>query len=334
MVSKKLVSVIIVNYNGQCVLEKCVQSVFDSTYSPIEVIIVDNSPTDRSAEEVSRKYPIVLIKNNRNLGFSAGNNIGLLAAKGSYVLVLNNDAILRSDAIAKLMFESMKSPMEILQPKILLIDEPQIINSTGMLIHFAGFGLLRGCGERDLGQYDCSPYVCAPHGACFLAPRSVLNEIGLFDDNFFAFCEDTDFGLRASLTGKKIRYIPTAVAYHKWGNAYNKTNLYAKLYLSERNRLIILLTSFQRSTIIHLLPIIVLTEFCTLLYCTTCTMIKSKIKGYTDLILMRRYLIKRRQWIQSMRQESDDYIMELLTCEFKHIHFGKANTPINALFSL
>ena len=332
--SKELVSVIVVNYNGKEILEKCVQSIFSSSYYPLEVIIVDNSPLDGSADEVSRKYDVVLIKNVRNLGYSAGNNLGLREANGEYVLILNNDAILHPRAIDELVTEANRSKSQILQPKILMLNDSRIINSTGILIHVAGFGVLRGCGEEDSGQYDRSIDIGAPHGACFFANRNILKELGLFDEEFFAFCEDTDFGWRALLIGKKTRFVPSAIVFHKWGHAYNNDSLSIKMRLAERNRLIMVITNYQRSTMVLLLPIFFLAELSTLTYCAVHGLIRSKIKGYADLIQMKQYLVARRKRIQSMRRISDNSLLELFTSEFAHTYLGRPNKPLNMLFSL
>jgi GT2 family glycosyltransferase len=329
-----LVSVIIINYNGKEVLEKCVQSVLSSSYSPIEVIIVDNSSIDCSGDDVSKKFNVVLIKSNKNLGYSAGNNLGLREAKGEYILILNNDAILNRKAIDELITESTGSQSQILAPKILLIDHPRIINSTGLTIHLSGFGLLRGCGEEELGQYDRSTVISAPHGACFFASKDILREIGLFDYQFFAFCEDTDFGWRALLLGKKIQFVPSAIVFHKWGHSYDKAHLSNKIHLAERNRLIMVLTNYEHSTLVLLLPTLLLAELSTLVYCLVHGILVSKLKGYAELIQMRDYLLKRRKLIQSTRKVHDNSFLELFSAEFQHVQFGVANKPLNKLFSL
>jgi GT2 family glycosyltransferase len=146
LMTPEMVSVIIVNYNGKDVLEKCVQSVFHSSYSPLEVIIVDNSPNDGSADEILQRLSVTLIRNKRNLGFARGNNQGLKEAKGEYILLLNNDATLHPKAIEELVKESKDSQCQILQPKILMADNHSVINSTGISIHLAGFPVLIGCG--------------------------------------------------------------------------------------------------------------------------------------------------------------------------------------------
>jgi GT2 family glycosyltransferase len=328
----KLVSVIIINYNGKDVLEKCVESVYSSTYSLIEIIIVDNSSNDCVAEDVSKKFKVILLKNKKNIGYSAANNLGLLAARGEYILILNNDTVLNSRAIEELVAESIRSPSQILQPKILLMDQPKIINSTGLQTHLSGFGLLRGCGEEESGQYDTSTFISAPHGACFFAERKTIKEVGLFDERFFAFCEDTDFGWRAMLLGKKIKFVPSALVFHKWGHSFDKNHLSNKIQLAERNRLIMVLTNYEYSTLVLLIPTLLLAETSTLFYCTIRGVLPSKFKGYAELLQMRNYLLQRRGWIQSHRKISDDSLLALFACEFDHIQFGVANKPLNMLF--
>ena len=174
----ELVSVIVVNYNGKEVLEACVKSIFDSSYTQLEVIIVDNSPlSDNSSKEISNKYNVKVVKDGTNRGYSSGNNIGLKLAHGQYILIINNDAVLDKYAIEELILEALRSKSDILQPKIMISSNPNLINSTGLEIHFAGFGLLRGCGEYDSGQYDQFLDISAPHGACFFAKSSVLKEL-------------------------------------------------------------------------------------------------------------------------------------------------------------
>ena len=331
--TSEMVSVIIVNYNGKAVLEKCVQSIFGSSYSPLEVIIVDNSPNDGSTDEILKRFSVRLINNKRNLGFARGNNQGLKAAKGKYILLLNNDATLHPRAIEEMMKETTDSMSQIFQPKILMADNHKVINSAGISIHLAGFPILIGCGERD-SQFTLSTDICAPHGACFLASKKVLNEIGLFDEQFVAFNEDTDFGWRALLMKESIKFVPSAIVYHKWGHTYNQAHLATKIYLAERNRLILILTNFQSSTMILLIPIFLIAELSTFGYSAVHGLLGSKVKEYSDLIQLRDYLFDRRKRIQLMRKENDYQILRLFTCEFRHSYLGSPNKPLNAIFSL
>jgi GT2 family glycosyltransferase len=333
LMTPEMVSVIIVNYNGREVLEKCVQSVFHSSYSPLEVIIVDNSPNDGSTNEILKRFSVTLIRNKRNLGFARGNNQGLKEAKGEYILLLNNDATLHPRAIEELVKESKDSQCQILQPKILMADNHNVINSTGISIHLAGFPVLMRCGERD-AQYTFPTNICAPHGACFLASKTVMNEIGLFDEEFVAFNEDTDFGWRALLMKKNIRFVPSAIVYHKWGHTYNQAHIANKVYLAERNRLIMILTNYQRRTMVLLLPLFILAECSTIAYCAFQGIVGSKIKGYADLMQLRNYLVKRRRWIQSVRKTNDSSIVKSFTLKYTHTTLGRSNKPVNMLFKI
>jgi GT2 family glycosyltransferase len=331
--NEKLVSVIVVDYHGKDVLEKCLQSVFLSSYPALEVIVVDNS-NDSSIEEISKKFDVVLLMSGRNLGYSGGNNFGVGRANGEYVLFLNNDAILHPDAISRLVEEATRSQAALCEPKILMMDNPRMINSAGILIHLAGFGVLRGCGEEDLGQYDEIEESCAPHGACVLASKSAFQNLGCFDELFFAFNEDTDLGWKALLMGKNTRYVPSAIVYHKWGHAWNKAQEANKIYFAERNRLIMILTNYQCRTMVLLLPIFILAECSTLAYCAFQGMLGSKVKGYADLIQLRRYLVRRRRWIQSVRKTKDSIIVKSFTLEYKHTLLGRPNKPVNMLFHI
>ncbi len=329
--NEKLVSVVVVDYHGGDVLEKCLQSIFLSTYPALEVIVVDNANDERTAE-VSKKFGVVRLVSGRNLQYSGGNNFGAKSANGEYILFLNNDATLHRDAISRLVEEANRTNATLFAPKILLMDHPQMINSAGIQMHMAGFGILRGCGEEDKGQYDKQKETCAPHGACFLISKSSFHKLRCFDESFFAFYEDSDLGWKNSLMGKSTTYVPSAIVYHKWGHSWNKANKGSKMFLAERNRLTLILTNYQRRTMILLLPIFILAEGSTIAYCAFQGILGCKIKGYSDLILLRYYIMRRRRLIQSIRTTNDDIIVKSFTLEYKHSQIGKSNLTVNVLF--
>ena len=331
--NEKLVSVIVVDYHGRDVLEKCLQSVFMSSYPALEVIVVDNA-NDSCSEEISKRFGIVPLMSGRNLGYSGGINFGVGRANGEYVLFLNYDATLHPDAISRLVEEANRSHATLCTPKILMLDNSKIINSAGLQIHMAGFGVLRGCGEEDVGQFDKKENCCAPHGACIFASKSNFQNLGCFDEHFFAFNEDTDLGWKNSLMGKNTRYVPSAIVYHEWGHSWNKDHEASKIYFVERNRLTMILTNYQRRTMVLLLPIFILAECITIAYCASQGILGSKIKGYADLIQLRHYLMRRRRWIQSVRKTNDCIIVKSFTLEYKHTLLGRPNKPVNMLFHI
>ncbi len=234
------ISVIIVNWNGLRFLKDCLTSVFRQDYPLLEVIFVDNGSTDGSLEFVKREFPrAIVVENKENLGFAAGNNRGIEVSKGEYVMTLNNDAALAPDTVRMLVTaaEISQARVGMWAPKILSIEDPGMIDSAGgLLIYPDCLAKGRGRLERDSGQYDRHEEVFIPSACAALYRREMLNEVGLFDEDFFAYCEDTDLGLRARLSGWATLSVPIAVVYHHYsGTGGRYTPL--KAYLVERNRI-------------------------------------------------------------------------------------------------
>lgn len=329
--NKPLVSIVILNYNGHEVLKACLDSVFKSTYSAFEVIVVDNNSIDGSDEIARRMYDIHLLKNKSNVGFCAGNNTGIRAARGEFIVLLNNDTVVHPEWLNQLVHEATCFDADLCQPKILLFGNGRTINSTGLTIHFAGFGMLRGSGEIDVGQYDKVKEVCGVHGACFFASKKAVEKMGLLDENFFAFNEDTDWSWRALLMGLKIIYVPTALVYHKWGHGWGSRGA-EKFYYAERNRIIMVMTNYSKHSLILLLPTLLLTEFATLGYCVATKTLFSKIRAYADVIRMSRYIMNRRKFIQNKRKMPDKWLANKFTFRFEHAFLAKNVEPLNTLY--
>jgi len=247
-----LVSIIIVNYNGEKFLKKCLSSIKRQTYSDFEIIIVDNGSTDGSVKFVKREYlgSVRLIENSQNLGFGKGNNQGIMISKGEYVALLNNDTEVEPNWLSELVKVAQSDKrIGMCASKIILGDNQAQIDAAGHLIYPDGLNRGRGHREKDVGQYDIKEEVLFPSACAAIYSRDMLDEIGLFDEDFFAYGDDTDIGIRARLMGWKCIYVPTAVVYH-----YHSATLgnYAplKAYLVERNRVWVLLKYFPFSTII------------------------------------------------------------------------------------
>lgn len=213
-----LVSVLIINWNGKHYLEDCLTSLYNQTYKNFEVIVFDNGSVDGSVEFVKSRFPDVhIIKNKENIGFAGGNNIAFKNAKGDFIALLNNDTkvdILWLEELIKVMQSSKK--IGICTAKVLRMGDPSIIDSTG-LIFKSGFPTGRGYSEKDTGQYDKQEEVWGATGTAVLLRREMINKIGLFDETFFAYCEDIDLSWRARNAGWKTVYVPTSICYHVSG---------------------------------------------------------------------------------------------------------------------
>jgi len=155
MSENPLVSVIVLNYNAGELLLNCIESIKKSAYKNLEIIVVDNISTDKSQKICKEKYPdIKLIQNNENFGYCEGNNIGIRAAKGDYIIILNPDTIVKSNWIEELISAYNKFGEGLYQPKHLSLNEKTIYMSAGNMLNIFGFGYAREKGKRDENQFN------------------------------------------------------------------------------------------------------------------------------------------------------------------------------------
>lgn len=220
-----LVSVIIVNWNGRRSLPAVLKAVRNQRYEPIEIIVVDNGSTDGSLDLLQAEPAIRLIKNNHNRGFAAANNQALALARGEFVLLLNNDAILTEDyvrmLVADLKADARRGSVcgKLLRPA----DGNAIstIDSAGHVMYRNLWPTNRGEGEPDGPAFDQSIEVFGVCAAAGMYRREMLDDVAIdgevFDSTFFAYLEDVDLDWRARLKGWSSWYDASAIAYHERG---------------------------------------------------------------------------------------------------------------------
>ncbi len=192
-------------------------------------------------------FHVELIRNSENRGFCAANNQGFAAADTEFVALLNNDAEAEPGWL-----EALKSAFEnrpdvgMAASKILVYQDPRRIDKVGHLIYPDGQNRGRGSGELDQGQYDRVEEVLWPDGCAAMYRRAMLDEIGGFDEDFFAYADDAELGLRARIAGWKCLYIPTAVVRHHRGTTLGLRSS-RRLELIERNRVLLAVKLFPWS---------------------------------------------------------------------------------------
>lgn len=199
-----LVSAVVVNRNGRGLLVECLEGLFAQTWPHLEVVVVDNGSTDGSADEAKSRFGdrLVLLRNDRNEGFARANNQGFRAARGEWLFLVNNDAVPEPGAVEALVrFAAGRPGVGMLACRVVRYDAPNFIDSAGLLLYPDGVCRPRGWQEKDLGQYDRAEEVLAPHGCAAALRRTMLDEVGAFDESYFCYLEDLDLGMRARLRG-------------------------------------------------------------------------------------------------------------------------------------
>lgn len=253
---RPLVSAIVVNWNGADCLDACLSSLLSQTWSVLEIIVVDNGSSDGSRELLRARYRprITLVESPVNLGFAGGNNLAIRAAKGAYVALLNNDAVASSGWIEALVEAAEADPrIGMCASKVLVLGGNGLIDSAGLLMSADGIGRGRGRLELDGETYAEAQEALVPSGCAALYRRAMLDEIGLFDEDFFAYCEDSDLGLRGRLAGWSCRYVPTAVVHHAYSRSTAPYSTF-KAFHVERNRCFVVLKCFPASAMLASVP--------------------------------------------------------------------------------
>jgi len=253
----KKVSIIIVNWNGLSHLKKCLPSLSKVTYSNLETIVVDNASHDDSIRYIEENFPkIKIVKCKKNLGFSGGNNKGLPAVTGDYVLLLNNDTVVTKDFVTELVKAiEAEDKIGVVQSKILSMDYPDRLDSVGAYYTSTGFLYHYGYFQKDKKKYDATHYLYTAKGACMMIKKEVIDRVGLFDEDFFAYFEETDFCHRVWLLGYSIVYAPKSVIHHKVGGTSNAMNNGFIQFHSFKNRICSYIKNLGTVELIKILPV-------------------------------------------------------------------------------
>lgn len=214
-----MISIVIPNYNGSKVLVGCLNALTGQTETNFEIILVDNGSHDDSVTLTAERYPDVkIIRNEKNLGFAAAINTGIRHAQGEYVALLNNDVEAEPGWLSELKKALDADPMAFAAgPKLLLNPERHRINVVGIKLKRYFEAASIGAGQEDAGQFDQPGQVFGVSAGAALYRKSVFEDVGYFDEDFFAYLEDVDLSFRARLLGYRSHYVPTARAYHLKG---------------------------------------------------------------------------------------------------------------------
>jgi hypothetical protein len=244
-----LLSIITINYNGIKDTCELIESIFYE--DKIEVIVVDNGSKADEASYIQKQYPQVkIIRSNKNLGFAGGNNLGIKAASGKYIFLINNDAFFLNSNIQALINRLESSyKIGVVCPKIRFSWESNPIQ-------FAGYTPLSpitirnksiGFGEADYGQYDAPHPTPYAHGAAMMMKKEVIDKVGLMPECFFLYYEELDWSMMIARAGYEMWYEPACTIFHKESQSTGQNSPLRTYYIT-RNRLLLVKRNWKGIT--------------------------------------------------------------------------------------
>lgn len=290
------VTIIVLNYNGLTHLKDCFSSLKKIDYPDelLELMLVDNASTDGSVEYIQSHYPQVsLVRNQQNLGFGSGNNIGAREATGQYVVFLNNDMWVEPQFLRGFVKVVQSDPDAVCAGAKILNWDGTRFDFAGSASHFAGYAYQEGMDKPFMpDQFTSIKPMLLACGGAMLISRQVFLEVGGFDDDYFMFYEDSDLGWRLWLMGYKVVFAPDAIVHHRHhGSASNLSN-YRKQVLYKRNALYSVIKNYDDENLGRVLPAVLL----------------ATVSGVVKQAIQSGQLDKDDYYIKSQKEPTDAYI--------------------------
>jgi GT2 family glycosyltransferase len=309
------VYVVVPNWNGADRIRACLDSLSKQTQKH-QAVIVDNGSIDNSVEIIEKEYPkTFLVRHTKNKGFTGGVNAGIkysINQGGKYIALLNNDAVADKNWLKNLIDTMEANSKAGIATSKICDNKKSHMDSTGDTYTIWGLPYPRGRGEPFSSNYDNDTMVFAASGGASMYRVKMLNEIGLFDQDFFAYYEDVDISFRAQLAGWKVMYIPEALVYHEIGATSSQIKGFTT-YHTLKNLPLLLWKNVPWPLMPRVFPRFVLTYF---LFCGRALsrgQVWPVLKGvFMSILLWPKKLVQRHR-IQSHRKVKIDYIDSMIT---------------------
>jgi GT2 family glycosyltransferase len=319
--SENRVSVVIINWNGENLLKKYFHSLINQDFKNLEIIFVDNNSIDKSIRIVEKinknKFTIKIIRNDRNYGTAKASNIGAKYCNGKYIFFVSNDMLFEKNLITNLYnFLEKNSQIGVATTKMLKEiknKKTDIIDSCGGNIDFLCTAQSNNINIRQKKLYDKNNEIFFSFGGALFIRKKIFNKVRGYDERYFTLTDDVDLCWRIKLIGYKIFYITGSQLYHRVSSTLSKThNRATKRYFSERNSLCTCLKNYNLLTLSLILPIyfiISILEIIFFLVIFKPKMSYAMVRSITWNIANIRETLKKRRYIQQIRNSSDIQIL-------------------------
>lgn len=308
-----MVSVIIVNWNGNDLLRQCLRDLLQQTIPPTRILVIDNGSTDGSAEQIMDLPRVAVRKLGENLGFAAGNNRAFAECDTEFVALLNPDAFPEPDWLEKLMAAARAHPdVAAFGCRQMVVGAEGVVDGLGDVYHLSGRIWRRGQG-RSLQPSDLiSGEIFSPCAGAALYRRAALADVGGFDEDFFCYVEDVDLGFRLRLKGYRSMYVPDAVVHHIGSATTGGQHSDFSVYHGHRNLVWTFVKDMPGALFWLLLPMHVLLNFLSLLWFALRGQGRVIWRAKRDALLGLPKMWHKRQCIQETRVASIREIWWLL----------------------
>jgi len=305
------VSIIVVNFNGMRYLDACLDSILIQSYQNFELIFVDNASTDGSLEHIRKRFPhLNYVVNDRNRGYAGGVNSGLAVASGEYIAPVNMDTEADPDWLIN-MLDFLQSHPEAgaVCPKVLIMDQRNVVNCNGLKIHVSGLGFCRMLHQPDMP--DQAPQrVSGISGCSFLIKKDLFDRMGGAPEYCFMYNDDVVVSWLLALMGYDMYCLPQSVIYHR----YRLSMTPVKFFHLEKNRLYLIFTTLHWYTTLLLSPLLLVIEAMVLVY--SCLKgwpyPRSKLGAYWALFKERKTIWQVRKAYGKLRRVSDFTLLSRL----------------------
>lgn len=309
------VAVVVPNWNTREFLGPCLRSLRGQTFRDFETILVDSASSDGSVEFVDENFPEVrTVALRQNRGFSGAANAGIEASDSEFVVLLNNDTEQDPGWLGALVRAAERRPEAgLFASKLVNYEDRRLLDGAGDALRRSGLPYRVGHGELDRGQFEDEEFVFGACAAAALYRRSVLEGVGTFDEDFFAYCEDGDVSFRAQLAGHRCLYVPDAVVYHVGGASTGGKRSATATRLGTRNGLLLLVKNLPAPLLWRFLPSIVLGQVSRMLVVSLSPGgLRAHIEGLAGAWRLLPKMRNKRREVQKKRRVSDAYLGELL----------------------
>ena len=309
------VTVIVPNWNTRKFLHPCLTSLRHQTFRDFETILVDSGSTDDSVALVADNFPevrVVALEENR--GFSGAVNAGIEASSSELVVLLNNDTEQDPGWLAALV-RAADGHREAGSFSSKLVDfrDRRLLDGAGDALRRSGLPYRLGHGERDRGQYDEPALVFGACAAAALYRRAMLDDVGLFDEDFFAYCEDGDLSFRAQLAGYGCLYVPEAVVYHVGGASTGGKRSPTATRLGTRNSFSLLVKNLPAPLVPGMVPYLLAGQLSRLVVtAASAATLRAHLEGLAQAARLLPLMLRKRREIQKRRRVPVGYVRRLL----------------------